>query len=86
MTTKQKLLECLLNIGVIIDETDKDVDLREYIIDSIQFITAIVEIEQCFSIHFPDELLLYNTFESLNGLVYIIDSMLSNNRTISIIN
>ena len=52
MNTKDKLIECFSNIGVLIEPKD-NVDLKEYIFDSLQFVTAIVEIERVFSIEFP---------------------------------
>ena len=76
MDVKEKLLQCFLNIGVVIDDTEDDVDLKEYITDSVQFIAAIVEIERIFSIEFPDELLLFSVFDSFNGLVKIVESIL----------
>lgn len=76
MDVKKKLLQCFLNIGVVIDDTEDDVDLKEYITDSVQFIAAIVEIERIFSIEFPDELLLFSVFDSFNGLVKIVESIL----------
>ena len=76
MDVKEKLLQCFLNIGVVIDDTEDDVDLKEYITDSVQFIAAIVEIERIFSIEFPDELLSFSVFDSFNGLVKIVESIL----------
>ena len=76
MDVKEKLLQCFLNIGVVINDTEDDVDLKEYITDSVQFIAAIVEIERIFSIEFPDELLLFSVFDSFNGLVKIVESIL----------
>ena len=76
MDVKETLLQCFLNIGVVIDDTEDDVDLKEYITDSVQFIAAIVEIERIFSIEFPDELLLFSVFDSFNGLVKIVESIL----------
>ena len=78
MSTKDKLIECFSNIGVLIEPKD-DVDLKEYILDSLQFVTSIVEIERTFSIEFPDELLMYDVFDSLNGLVAIVDSLINDN-------
>ena len=75
MDVKKRLLQCFLNIGVVIDDTEDDIDLKEYIADSIQFITAIVEIERTFSIEFPDELLLFSVFDSFNGLIKIVESI-----------
>ena len=85
MSTKDKLIECFSNIGVLIESKD-DVDLKEYIFDSLQFVTAIVEIERAFSVEFPDELLMYNVFDSLNGLVAIVESLIEDNNEINLDN
>ena len=85
MSTKDKLIECFSNIGVLIESRD-DVDLKEYIFDSLQFVTAIVEIERAFSVEFPDELLMYNVFDSLNGLVAIVESLIEDNNEVNIDN
>lgn len=85
MSTKDKLIECFSNIGVLIESKD-DVDLKEYIFDSLQFVTAIVEIERAFSVEFPDELLMYNVFDSLNGLVAIVESLIEDNNEVNIDN
>ena len=85
MDTKAKIKECFSNIGVLIEE-QSDVDLKEYILDSLQFITAIMEIERAFSVEFPDELLMYNVFDSLNGLVIIVESLIKNNNEVDIDN
>ena len=77
MDIKGQLLQCFLNVGVVIDDTEDDIDLKEYITDSTQFITAIVEIERVFSIEFPDELLLYSVFDSFNGLIKIVESIIN---------
>lgn len=85
MSTRDKLIECFSNIGVLIEPKD-DVDLKEYIFDSLQFVTAIVEIERAFSVEFPDELLMYNVFDSLNGLVAIVESLIEDNNEVNIDN
>lgn len=85
MDTKTKLIDCFSNIGVLIESQD-DVDLKEYIFDSLQFVTAIVEIERVFSIEFPDEMLMYSVFDSLNGLVAMIDSLTEDNNKVNIDN
>ena len=50
-------------------------DLTEYILDSIQFISFIVELERELNIEFPDELLLYDNIRSLNGFISLIENL-----------
>jgi acyl carrier protein len=75
MEIRETLLAILEANGIYIDrkDTGNDMDLRDYITDSIQFINFIVEIEQEYSIEFPDDVLLYDNIASLNGFASIIE-------------
>lgn len=48
MVERKDIIPILSNIGILIDEQMEtfDVDLTEYILDSIQFISFIVELER----------------------------------------
>lgn len=65
------VLNALINIGAIVEEIDmidkEDVNLQDYILDSIQFITFIIALEDELHVEIPDELLSYDKFLSLNG-------------------
>ena len=67
MDIRTKLLECLDELGILIDSEEQDINLQEYIIDSLQFISFILAIEQKLNIEMPDEMLLYEKIESFNG-------------------
>lgn len=58
--------------GLAVEYTGVDLDLRDYIADSIQFINFIVDIEKRFEIEFPDEYLLYDSIASLHSFVELI--------------
>jgi len=81
MDVREKLLNILEDSGIFIDrdniQSENDIDLREYITDSIQFISFIVEIEKELNMEFPDEYLLYDKIASLNGFSAIIESFVS---------
>ena len=79
MDIREKLLEILNENGIYIDKnkTTDDIDLREYIIDSMQFISFIVEIENKLNIEIPDECLIYDNISSLNGFSNIISCIVS---------
>lgn len=49
---------------------EKKVNFEE--LDSIQIISAIVEIEECFDIEIPDEYLVAEFFENINHIVDVI--------------
>lgn len=67
MNIKENLIMCFKNLGVELDNSENDIDLREYFEDSLMFISAIVEIENFFDIEIPEELLLYDKFSSINS-------------------
>lgn len=51
--------------------------IDDYIIDSIIFITFIVEIENEFNIQIPDEILLYDKFRTLKDTIENIQKLLN---------
>ena len=73
MDYKLELIHCLEMVGVFVpyDEAN-DVDLTEYQIDSITFVSFMVEVEEHFDIMIPDEYLTYETIKSLNGYANLI--------------
>lgn len=78
MNTKEEIISILDNLGIYIDIlNDEDIDLREYILDSIQFISFIVELEKKFCIFFPDEMLSVDVLSSLNSFSILVDTLIS---------
>ena len=72
---KNKLYEWLDEIGAI--ETDEEGN-RTLLgsMDSIQFISLIVEIEECFNIEIPDEYLVTELFENDEHMIDIIEQLI----------
>ena len=66
------ILEVLEECGFIVQYDGTDFSLSDYIEDSIQFMTILVELEDKFGIEFPDEMLQIDYFSSLFGLADII--------------
>jgi acyl carrier protein len=67
----------------IFQKTGVDTDLLEYVdfeddlgMDSLTFITLIVEIESHFEIIIPDELLLMENFRTINAIGQIVENQL----------
>jgi len=67
------------DMGILVPDDNNDIDLSEYIIDSLQFISFIVEIENKFGIEIPDELLNIENLKSLNGFSQLIENILGEN-------
>jgi acyl carrier protein len=78
MILREKIFDVLETNGIYIEDSkdSEDLDLREYILDSIQFISLIVELEKELNIEFPDEVLIFDNIASLNGFTTIIQSIL----------
>ena len=78
MEIKEKVLYVMESIGVFVEDDVKDTnfDMRDYIVDSLQFITFIVNLEKELGIVYPDELLLMDKIGSLDGFCSIIESLM----------
>lgn len=81
---KSKLIELC---SEIFQNSGVDADLIEYVdfvddlgMDSINFITLIVEIEDCFEILVPDDLLMIENFKNVDDVVKIVFTELTNEK------
>ena len=82
---KEKLLSLCANV---FKASEVDTDLLEYMdfaedlgMDSITFITLIVEVESCFDVTVPDDLLLMDNFKNVAGVIAIVDYLMQNKKT-----
>ena len=70
---------CFEDAGIFADInnniSENDIDIRDFINSSLQFISIIVSIEEKFNIEFPDEHLIIDTFSSVKNLISIIESL-----------
>ena len=74
----KSVIECLEKNGIIVDfNEDKDLDLTSYDIDSVSFISFIVDLEADLNISVPDDFLNYNILQSFNGLVNMITQIVN---------
>lgn len=78
MDIKEKTRKILYDMGFSID-SENDVNLLEYGVDSLQFIEFVVSIEEEFDIVIPDEVLLMDNISSLNGFITYIESIIKEN-------
>jgi len=77
MTTenvKKQIFEIFDENGIYIepDEIREDIDLREYLVDSIQYVYFIVELEERLGVGLPDEVLIYDNLASFHGFVNMV--------------
>lgn len=66
-SVRQILMQCLENIGVIVDNNAEDINFQLLGMDSIMFIMFIAEVEDTLNIALPTEYLFFDDFVSLNG-------------------
>lgn len=70
---EEKLAEITEENGILVD--DYELNLIEYIPDSITFITFIVAIEEKFDIEMPDDFLLIERLGSIKELAMVINDI-----------
>lgn len=83
---KKHIFEILDENGIYVDPCDmaEDLDLREYLVDSLQYVYFIVELENRLDIELPNEILLYENLISINGFVNMIINLYENKEDDSI--
>ena len=74
---KNDVIEVLNELGIETEDIgENDVDLTEFIVESIMFISFIVELEDKLGIETPEELLDINSIKSLNTFSTILEELL----------
>ena len=79
MDVRKLILDFFEENGVYIGEVNEndDIDLHDYIADSMQYVYFIVELEKKLGIELPDQVLLYDNLTSLNGFSNFIEKLLN---------
>lgn len=74
---KKLIYDILDENGIYIasEEIEKDIDLREYLVDSLQFIYFVIALEDKLGVQLPDEVLVYDHLSSINGFANMILDM-----------
>lgn len=68
----ERILNCLLELGIVFEREENNFELTDYIEDSLTFISFVSELENEFDIEIPDEYLLQGVLGTLNDLKNII--------------
>ena len=81
---KQRLIDMLQEL---FPESGVDKDMLEYVdliddlgMESITFVSVVVEIEDLFGITIPDDVLLLDYFRNVNGILKIIEDIKNKER------
>ena len=77
MDIKKELINLLENVGLFIEYNNEEIDIREYGMDSLSYITFICDVEEFFGIEFPLEYLGLTETVSLDKLVDLVNSLTS---------
>ena len=64
---KDIVIDCLLKVGIIVDSSAEDTNILDYGIDSISYVTFIIELEDSLGIDLPESVFNYEVLRSLNG-------------------
>ena len=66
-------------MGFVVFETGEDFAISDYIVDSIQFISFIVNIEEKLNVSLPDDFLSLDILQSAKGLANKLSEYFDNN-------
>lgn len=80
MEVTLKMCKVLNDLGYHItceEAQASDIDLRDFIMDSLEFVSLIVEIENVFSVDLPDEFLDFEVLASLWGMITAIEALVA---------
>ncbi len=73
---KKKVIEIMEEVGVFIDGEVSENELNSYFDDSIHFMSFVVQLESEFQIEFPNEFLVFDSFNSLDNIAEMISQLL----------
>ena len=74
MNVEEKLINLFEDKGIYLSEQEKNDPLE---LDSIQFISIIVDIEQVYCIKIDDDYLMSDNFKTFNDYLLIVQTVLS---------
>ena len=74
--TYDRIVSVLENLGISVDRTDEDIDLTQYTLNSLIFVSFVVEVERIFDITLPDYCLIFDNYRSLRGFAATVDELL----------
>lgn len=81
MDNVDRIIECIQKVGIDVSDSEdyKSINLNEYVLDSISFVSFIVEVEKEFDCEIPDDLLLMSTLTTVGKFSEMIDEIKQNN-------
>ena len=79
MDIRNTVIKCLNNVGIVIECDAEDVNINDYNVDSITFISFIIDIENELGIEIPDGYLYSDILQSLNGFLSLVQQLIETN-------
>lgn len=80
---REKIILALSNLGVDTSDFEtnpvEDIDLQSYIVDSVMFISFIVELEEQLGFQIPDDFLVMESLTSLESYSEILEELSQGN-------
>lgn len=73
---RKTINQCLTNVGVE-EVDDMSGDLSDYLVDSLVFISFIIELEESFEIEFNDDIFSDDNFRTIDDLCDVIKSYIN---------
>ena len=64
-----------IDLKIELDAKDTDIDMREYIKDSFQYISFVVEVEEKFEVSLPEQLVVFENLSSLRSFANVIKEL-----------
>lgn len=74
-TIKKTIDQCLANVGI--ESDDLFSNLSNYLVDSLVFISFIIELEENFGIEFNDDIFSDENFRTIDDLCDVIKSYIN---------
>lgn len=76
---QSKIVKLMVEVGELSDNIGLDTTFQEVGLESITFITIVVEIEDYFEIEFHDENMLISKYQTVGDLVNYVESIIRKN-------
>lgn len=78
-TIENEIIEIMKEAGELPDNIGLDTTFKEIELESINFITIVVEIEDYFEIEFDDENMLISKYKTVGNFVNYVESIINKN-------
>ncbi|MHC1748511.1 MAG: phosphopantetheine-binding protein [Cellulosilyticaceae bacterium] len=72
---KNEIIKCFNNLGIIVEDENENFYIKDYIEDSLAFISFIIEIEQKFNIEISDEYLLADAMSTIDDVINMVKKL-----------